>query len=372
MDSKIETTSTSAWTADVSPVVMRESGQTRLVFLPEIVRNAANPDAGVKGILCYQRKTRLGAWEAYEAINLANLKAGEGVRLDLRSGEVLALYDGLTNRYAIAREHGIQSGTRTFVQAPQSEQLRALLTSGSLDDLLCQDDTGLVEGFLAWFARQQTSDLAERLATVQNAQLVSFDAAIGAARLKSFLYEYESNSSRPDEDYWQDLLERHSWVISQVYAYPFVIIRGQAYVGGKRIDNRGGNVVDFLYANAITDNAALVEIKTPATPLLESKEYRNNTYNVFKELSGATQQLLVAKNSLVEDYRSLASDNPPVFRPFSPKALLIIGDTRSFPNATAARRSFELYRNNLREIDVITFDELAEKIRRLIELLESA
>ncbi len=370
MDETVETTSTSAWTADATPV--RETSQTRLVFLPEIVKNAAQPAASVKGTLCYQRKTRQGSWESCESINLAQLKAGEGVRLDLKSAEVLALYGGLTDRYAIGREHGIVAGTRSFVPAPQSEQLRTLLQRGSLDALLQQDTTGLVEGFLGWFARQQTGQLAQRLAAVQDTQLVSFDAAIGAARLKSFLTAYNENRSRADEGYWQRLLEQHSWVISQVYAYPFVIIEGQAYVGGKRVDNRSGNVVDFLYANAITENVALVEIKTPATTLLEAKVYRNNTYNVTRDLSAASQQLLVAKSSLLREYRNLAGDELPLFRPFSPKALLIVGDTAKLPEPAAARRSFELYRNNLREIDVITFDELANKIERLVKLLETS
>src|SRR5262249_10903944 len=156
------------------------------------------------------------------------------------------------------------------------------------------------------------------------------------------------------------------------YAYPFLIVRGQAYVGGKRIDNRGGNVVDFLYANAVTGNAALVEIKTPGTLLLEQKQYRNNTYCAYRELTAAVQQLLVARDSLARTYASLVGeDEAPEYRSFSPKALLIIGDTASIPANPTARRSFELYRNSLRDIDVITFDELGEKIQRLVELLES-
>ena len=284
---------------------------------------------------------------------------------------MLALYNGLTDRYVIGRDHGVQSGTRTFIPAPQSEQLRTLLESGSLEELLRQDDTGLFDEFLRWFAEQETRELARRLAAVEGTQLISFNAAIGAARLKGFLVEYENNRARSDEDYWQQLLERHSWVISQVYAYPFVIIQGQAYVGGKRVDNRGGNVVDFLYTNSITENVALVEIKTPPTPLLEASEYRNNTYNVSRELSGAAQQLLVAKSSLIREYRNLAGDEMPLIRPFSPKALLVIGDTAGLPAAVAAPRSFELYRNNLREIDVVTFDELADKVKQLVNLLEA-
>ncbi len=370
MEPDIQTTSTSPRSADATPVALREGDQTRLVFLPQLVTNESNPEASVRGTLCWQRKNRRGNWEPVGAINLAGLRAGEGVRLELNSAEVLGLFRHLSNLYAVAEQHGVQFGTRQFVQTPRSEQLRTLLQDGSLDELLDADDTGLLRGFLDWLARTDTSDLAERLATVEAPQLVNFDAAIGVARLKSFIAEYEGNRSRREESYWQGLLQQHSWVISQVFAFPCVLIRGQAYVGGKQIDNRGGNIVDFLYASALTENAVLVEIKTPATPLLEPGEYRNNTYNLSRELSGATQQLLVDKSSLITEYRALSGDEQPAYRPFSPRTLLIIGDTQSLPGAAAARRSFELYRNNLRDVDVITYDELAEKIGRLVDLLE--
>jgi hypothetical protein len=38
---------------------------------------------------------------------------------------------------------------------------------------------------------------------------------------------------------------RHVFVLSQLLASPIVVIRGKAYVGGSRIDDAHGNLVDF-------------------------------------------------------------------------------------------------------------------------------
>jgi len=188
--------------------------------------------------------------------------------------------------------------------------------------------------------------------------------------MKLLLREYEDNRENKDEGYWQDLFERHSWVLSQVCNQPLLIIRGQAYVGGKNIANQDGNVVDFLYSNAITKNATLVEIKTPAADLLAATQYRNNTYRPSVELSGAVQQLLVDRLSLIREYDALTRGEDAQFTTFNPRLVLVIGDAGREFNTDLERQSFELYRSNLRDVDVVTFDELRKKVSTLIDLLE--
>lgn len=64
-------------------------------------------------------------------------------------------------------------------------------------------------------------------------------------------------------------------------------------MGGKIIHNTGGKVVDFLYANKLTRNSALIEIKKHTTKLLSKKPYRGtDVFNMDKEFSGAISQVL--------------------------------------------------------------------------------
>jgi hypothetical protein len=269
---------------------------------------------------------------------------------------------------------GLPQGREEYVRAPQNRVLRQLLEEGELDQLLEADAQGeaIVRRFLEWMSRRQAGQLANALRQLDAAQLLNFDAAVGAARLTAFVRECEANKHRADEDYWQQLFTKNSWAISQLFATPLILIRGQAYVGGKGIDNRDGNIADFLYGNPLTGDAALVEIKTPAADLLAKDKYRNNTWYPSKELSGGTQQLLTNKHVLIQDYHSLLKeDEPPAFKAFNSRALLVIGSISRELKEQSKRRCFELHRRNLRDVEVVTFDEVHAKARQLIQLLEA-
>jgi len=88
------------------------------------------------------------------------------------------------------------------------------------------------------------------------------------ANLRAVLEVWRTNEDNPDEEFWQDVFSKHAYVLSQLFAYPVAIIRGKAYVGGKRYDNLHGNLVDFLGRVPSSGSAVLIEIKTPRTPLL--------------------------------------------------------------------------------------------------------
>ncbi|PWK90972.1 uncharacterized protein DUF4263 [Lentzea atacamensis] len=176
-----------------------------------------------------------------------------------------------------------------------------------------------------------------------------------------------------DEKSWQKLLARNSWTLGQIYSCPLVILQREVYLGGKNTANKGGNVADFLYRNHLTDNAVIVEIKTPRTALTGEKTYRNNAYAPSPEMAGAVQQILQDLYTLRSDYKSLHGDRVPDFRIFAPRLLLIIGNISKEKEADIDRvRSFELFRKELREIDVVTFDELVDKARQMLNIFETA
>ncbi len=359
---RVESTSRSS--ATVSPVILRGTDNVRLVFKPTLVDNMHDASASVNGTLCYQRKRRSDTWEDCEAIPLSSLRAGDGVRLDLHSGEVLQLFRALNALYRTVERDGIPTGVHDYIQVDRGtvlEDVAALMRNGGVRDIL--------ELFVEW-AQESESILASDLMGVDSQTLLNFDAAVGAARLQKFLAEARNNLSNDEESFWQDFLERQPWIISQIYATPLVILREQAYVGGKSIDNRGGSIVDYMFRNALTENSLLVELKTPATPLLTASEYRNGVYGPSKELGGATQQMLHSRQTLQEDYLTLTRRADSGFNIFGTRALLIIGTLPS--SAYEAKvRSFEIYRNAHRGLEIVTFDELLKKGELLLNALTS-
>jgi hypothetical protein len=57
--------------------------------------------------------------------------------------------------------------------------------------------------------------------------------------------------------------------------------------------------------------------------------------------------------------------------PFNPRAVVLIGDLERQGIEDDKRRSFELFRNQLAGVEVVTFDELAAKARGLLELFRA-
>jgi hypothetical protein len=133
-------------------------------------------------------------------------------------------------------------------------------------------------------------------------------------------------------------------------------------VGGKSIDNSGGNELDFLAQYG--GNVALIEIKTPKSQLLATTKYRGNVYAPSRELAGATVQVLEYRNSLLCNLPHLAFHMSEL-RATYPLAVVLIGDLDREVVSKDQRRSFELYRSSLRDLKIITYDELFDGIRML-------
>ncbi|HZN51684.1 MAG TPA: Shedu immune nuclease family protein, partial [Methylomirabilota bacterium] len=130
-------------------------------------------------------------------------------------------------------------------------------------------------------------------------------------------------------------------------------------------------LVDFLVRNSLTSNAALIEIKTPATKLLAVRPYRGGVYTTSEDLSGAVMQVLNYRFSLQNEFKSLTAGLPGRLDAFEPRCVVIVGKTQEIRNDDIKRRSFELFRGHSQGVVVITFDELFEKTRRLINVLET-
>jgi hypothetical protein len=141
------------------------------------------------------------------------------------------------------------------------------------------------------------------------------------------------------------------------------------YVGGKAVDNMGGHLVDFLVANPVTKNSAIIEIKTPKTKLL-GKKFRADVYSSSEDLTGAITQVLNYRLNLVTHYNSLISNSARSFEVFAPVCLVIAGDSKCEFTSDYQCRSFELIRDVLKDVTVVTFDELFAKTEALINALE--
>jgi Domain of unknown function (DUF4263) len=365
MSQTIRSRSTSARTSRLDPIVLREGPESRLVFVPTLVVNEKEPRAGINGDFVYQKKARNAVWIDFRTIPLTSLKTGEGYVLSLKSAELLALYEQLQTAYDFRKQKGTPKGQRTWIDATQLGGLGKINYPAVADFLDSGSDNA--ESFMVKVVRWLATS-PQAVGTVQrimdSGQLPDLNARIGLASLKATLEIWKSNQSNNDEAHWQELLEDRAYILSQALSFPLVIIRNKPYLGGKKLDNKGGKYSDFLAANALTRSAVIVEIKTPLTPLL-SGGYRDDVYPFSDELSGAIAQVLQQRRTFLNETQ--------LHREISTAGIccvVLAGNIqRQLPDATM-RENFDLQRESLHGVIVLSYDELFRKIEDLIDLVE--
>ncbi len=370
---KIRTKSTSLYSAITDPIILRETDTTRLIFKPLIVDNKSERKAAVKGSFVFQHKARGQEWRDYKELKLSELRATEWIKLELKSIEVLRLYDALTDLYELHQQAGVPIGERQFLRADKGLGALVAANEKELTHLLDRDPDNayvLLSRLLQWISHiSAPAQIVENLERLDISSLQQLNSIVGLSTLKSSYAIWEANQGNSNEEFWQTTLEKYSFVLSQIFSYPIVIVKGKAYVGGKSVTNKGGNLVDFLAKNEVSKNAVLIEIKTPTTSLLGT-QYRGNVFNISKDLSGAIVQVLNYKHSLQSEYLALTQRSPSEVSSFEPACVVIVGNFKREMNDSSKAKSFELFRSHLLGIEVITYDELFGKVKLLIDLLE--
>jgi hypothetical protein len=231
-------------------------------------------------------------------------------------------------------------------------------------------DQLIIENF-KWLAKNSSNTaIVNKILGMDVSELNEIDSLIGIARIRNALDLWEKESSNPSEEFWQQCFTNRPWLLCHATSFPVIFIKGKAYVGGKTIDNQNGNVLDFLYKNKLTENSVLIEIKTPATKLLNRK-YRNNSYSISEDLTGGITQLLSYRDSLMKESTNLLQKSQEDLKVYYPKCILIIGNFRNEIDCEEKRFSFECFRGELKNVEVIAYDELFARIENFTNIIEN-
>ncbi len=375
--SVITITSTSASSGDATPVNLRKpSNVTRLRFLPKVVENGTEPRNCVEGSIVYERKgkkdDKFPSERGDTFLSKGTIMASDTLKFALDTSETRALYDALTKLYQVADGmDGMPSGTAQYVAVDNAARtlLGLLRSNPSAAHMIADQDTfALVQELLKLLSSgMERDELHKVLEELEDVNLQSLSASMNAERLRRVRDEFATNLPNNSEGYWQKFFEANAWIISQAFSLPCTLYDSQAYVGGKSLGNKGGNLPDFLYQNKLTKNLAIVEIKKPDTALL-GKPYRAGSYSVSEELSGAVNQVLSYRQSLLNEFNALYFNSGAGIEAFSPRCVVVIGNTNQLNDRTKTS-SFENFRGSLNGITILTYDELLAKLDDIIAIL---
>lgn len=189
-----------------------------------------------------------------------------------------------------------------------------------------------------------------------------------------------------DEALWQAFFERNQWVFSYGLSYFFVTgfdnRKLEQVVEGHDLITRGKRADGLMKTRGIINAVCFVEIKTHETRLLDSTAYRAGCWAPSKELCGAVAQVQGTVAAAMQNLYGLIrpkdeSGSPTgeeVFN-FRPRAFIVAGSLGQFVTEHDVNeeqvRSFELYRNSISDIDILTFDELYERSWFIVEAATS-
>lgn len=172
---------------------------------------------------------------------------------------------------------------------------------------------------------------------------------------------------------WQKFLQENDWIFGYGLRYKYLsILQRECHVSGTDLDGKNSVISDFL----LSDNryTKIVELKRPDTPLFKSNQNRSESWQLSSELTDAVSQILCQKASWEYESRNNCYDSSGELiseGTYDVDCILLIGTSNQFSGddkqAVIKAKTIELYRRNMRNIEILFYDELFERAHFIVE-----
>lgn len=196
---------------------------------------------------------------------------------------------------------------------------------------------------------------------------------------ENYLNDYKvnviGNKGIKDEVAWQYFFNKNPWIFGYGLDYRFQGILQKEFQASDGEAAGSNNVKgDFL----LGDNkfVTFVELKKPETKIFSSSKNRSNSWKLSNDLIEATSQILEQKASgqVRLDTHELHDDlgNRIEQKSYDSKIILIIGNWNELNESNndlekkIKIKTFELFRRDSRNIEIMTYDELYERAKFII------
>jgi hypothetical protein len=202
----------------------------------------------------------------------------------------------------------------------------------------------------------------------------------------AYFDEVKEKRNCTGEAVWQRFFEKNPWIFG--YGLSYIQLSGldekklEQVVHGYTVSEHGKRVDALLRTRGVISSLCFVEIKTHKTELLQKQPYRSGCWAPSSELSGGASQVQGTVALAAESIRAKLSLTDETGDPtgeeaynYMPKSFLVIGSLQEFVGDHGVNqeryRSFELFRRNMISPEIITFDELFERAKFIVEQYET-
>jgi len=206
-------------------------------------------------------------------------------------------------------------------------------------------------------------------------QLEIFKKLLEEDYLSEYKKEIIKNTQIKDELAWQYFFNKNPWIFGYGLDYRFMgILQKEFSASGTEADGSGQVNGDFLIGDK--KFTTFVELKKPDTPLFKNSTTRSGAWKLSTDLMEAKSQILEQKASgqiKIEKETIHDSDGNEIKqKSYDSKVILILGNWDQIKNDVdlvkqTKIKTFELFRRDSRNVEIITFDELFERAKFIVE-----
>ena len=178
-----------------------------------------------------------------------------------------------------------------------------------------------------------------------------------------------------EEKVWQFFFEKNEWIFGYGLDYRFqTILQREAHVSDAELDGSNTVIADYLLGDK--KFTTFVEVKKPSTPLFGTAKERSNSWRLSNDVVYSVSQILEQKASgLIKlDKQQYDSSGNHIFqKAYDSKVILIMGHWKQLEESSnkleseIKKKTFELFRNDSRNIEILTYDELYDRARFIVE-----
>jgi hypothetical protein len=185
-----------------------------------------------------------------------------------------------------------------------------------------------------------------------------------------------------DEAVWQAFFEKNPWIFGYglffVFTEAFLQEKLEQYVAGATVDGAGKRVDALLRTRGLVSALCFAEIKTHKTHLLQEIAHRSDTWAPSRELTEAIAQVQKTVDRAEQELSRRLEPKDKVGAPTAspayivrPRSVVIVGSLSEFQTTLGVNEaqftSFELFRRQLVAPEILTYDELYERARFIVE-----
>ena len=257
-----------------------------------------------------------------------------------------------------------------FVDLSNTENFQTRISDLRRKVLVDRNEHELLETVMAALGK----DRVRMLEVLRDANLSKNDIDVLSGRrdgLETFRRKLFDERDWTEKE-WQSFFEKNTWIFGYGLDYRFLsILQREPAYSDSDLDGTNTVIGDFLLGS--TEFTVLVELKRPDASLFERDKYRSRVWRLSRELQDSVSQILAQK--AVWQIKSLSgayTDSGARIsqKTYDPKCILLLGSRKQFAgddrDKDTKSATFELFRRDSRNIEILTYDELYERAYYLV------